>query len=35
MIANNTFKKSMSIKILIPAKIKLRGGEKLMGLLEA
>ena len=26
MIANNTFKKSMSIKILIPAKIKLRGG---------
>ena len=27
MIANNIFKKSMSIKILIPAKIKLRGGE--------
>ena len=27
MIANNIFKKSMSIKILIPAKIKLRAGE--------
>ena len=27
MIANNIFKKSMSIKILIPAKIKLRGEE--------
>ena len=27
MIANNVFKKSMSIKILIPAKIKLRGEE--------
>ena len=27
MIANNIFKKSLSIKILIPAKIKLRGGE--------
>ena len=30
MIANNIFKKSMSIKILIPAKIKLRG-EKIGG----
>ena len=27
MIANNIFKKSMSIKILIQAKIKLRGEE--------
>ena len=27
MIANNIFKKSMSIKMLIPAKIKLRGEE--------
>ena len=27
MIANNIFKKSMSIKILIPAKIKVRGEE--------
>ena len=27
MIASNIFKKSMSIKILIPAKIKLRGEE--------
>ena len=27
MIANNICKKSMSIKILIPAKIKLRGAE--------
>ena len=27
MIDNNIFKKSMSIKILIPAKIKLRGEE--------
>ena len=34
MIANNIFKKSMSIKILIPAKVKLRG-KKLMGPLEA
>ena len=34
MIANNIFKKSMSIQILIPAKIKLRG-ENLVEHLEA
>ena len=34
MIANNIFKKSMSIKILIPAKIKLRE-EEIGGALEA